>query len=233
MLLAFLTRGHEMTMAESVLLSLLALGLGGPTLLGAQARTPSPGWLEAPQEIPAVKRFLGIAGVGQRDPAAPPELEQWGRLAGIWVVDQQIRKRDSSWVDAGKGVWVWRYALEGFAVSDLWYQSADALPSYLEGFGRDYLLSGVRVFEAKTGAWRVAFVGNGAGSGPGADFSTFEARWDGQRMVMTGPPIEGIGKQRVVFLDLAENSFRWVSEYSQDDGKTWVAYMRLFARRHR
>ena len=49
---------------------------------------------------------------------------------------------------------------------------------------------------------------NGAGAVMGADFGTFTATLDNGEIVMTSPP-GGFGLQRVVFYEIADDSFRW------------------------
>lgn len=130
------------------------------------------------------------------------------------------------------GTWAWKYVLDGFAVSDLWYQSGDSLPIYMAGLKRDYLLSATRIFEVSSGKWRVAWLANGAGKTPGADFGTFEAELVDDEIVMTSPPEPGpFGLQRVVFYEITDDSFRWRSDYSPDDGETWNTVMRMHATR--
>jgi len=183
-----------------------------------------------PREIPAIRRFLGT-GLGSPHAEAPAELRQFGRLVGIWSVEQELRRQDGEWVAGAPGIWVWKYALDGFAVTDLWFQPADGLPVYMADLGRDYLLSAIRIFETSSGKWRVAWMANGAGKTPGADFGTFEAVLQDGDIVMSSPRTKGMGLQRIVFYEIGEDSFRWRSEYSRDDGETWVTVMRMHGRR--
>jgi hypothetical protein len=60
---------------------------------------------------------------------------------------------------------------------------------------------------------------------------TFEARLEDGRIVMSGPPIEGLGLQRVIFSDINDDSFRWQSEFSSAEGKTWRSAYRIRAMR--
>ena len=63
----------------------------------------------------------------------------------------------------------------------------------MENFGRDYRLTSVRIFNVSEEKWQVAWLANGAGQSPGQDFGTFEARLEDGRIIMSGPPIEGLG----------------------------------------
>ena len=183
-----------------------------------------------PAAIPTIREFLG-GGVGARHPKAPAETEQFGRLAGVWEVETQMAGPSGEMLPSAPGIWAWKYAIDGFAVRDLWYQSADNLPPYMANLGRDYLLTANRIYDVASKRWQVAWMANGAGSVMGADFGTFTATLENDEIVMTSPPT-GFGLQRVVFYEIGDDSFRWKSDYSMDEGKTWRTVMRMHARRH-
>lgn len=180
---------------------------------------------------PTIKAFLGTSGFGNSHDQAPQEIDQFGQLAGLWQVKQEMLGQDGEWQPAPPAIWVWRYTLGGFAVQDLWFQAADELPTYLADLGRDYLLSSTRVFDSRQGHWNVAWVANGGGTAPGQDFGTFIGLFDKGEITMSAPAIKVVGLQRVVFSHIEQNSFRWRSDYSRDDGKTWTTVMRMVATR--
>ena len=183
-----------------------------------------------PMTKPAIKTFLG-AGFGERHEKAPAEIEQFGRLVGLWHVQAEMAGQDGTWVKSASGIWAWKYTLDGFAVSDLWYQGADNLPVYMANLGRDYLLTANRIYDVAKKKWQVAWMANGAGQAMGADFGTFTASLQGDEIVMESPP-GPFGLQRVVFYEMGDDAFRWKSDYSMDQGKTWRTVMRMHARRH-
>lgn len=214
--------------------TMMVLLAAGAVLLPALPAAHSAEGSADPLRIPAIAAFAPGGDFGKRHPKAPAEVDQFGRLAGVWRTEQEVRKRDGGWAQENGGYWVWKYSLDGFALQDLWYQGADSLPSYLGNLGRSYQLTAIRIYEAASKKWKVAWMANGAGTTPGQDFGTFEAALDGDRIVMTSPPAPGAyGLQRVVFSEIEAGSFLWTSEYSQDDGKTWNAVMRVKARRLR
>ena len=184
-----------------------------------------------PGSIPAIQRFLG-EGLGERHEKAPPETEQFGRLAGLWTVETEMAGMTGELVKSAPGIWAWKYAIDGFAVRDLWYQGADNLPPYMATLGRDYLLTANRIYDVAGKKWQVAWMANGAGSVMGADFGTFTAALEDGKIVMTAPP-GAFGLQRVVFHEIGDDSFRWRSEYSMDEGKTWRTVMRMHATRYK
>jgi hypothetical protein len=208
-----------------------ALVLGG---LVATLATPrhalAQDGLGAARQNVAVQTFLGEGG---REAAsdAPRELRQFGQLVGVWWAEQEIRRRDGGWARVAPALWAWRYALGGYAVQDLWFQSEAELPEYLGALGRDYLLSSTRVFDVSSGTWKVAWYANGLGDTPGADFGTLEGQLAGSEIVMTAPPAAGAPAQRITFASITEDAFVWTSSFSQDGGATWQDVMRVRARR--
>ena len=170
----------------------------------------------------------GHSWLGTLHDKAPERSRDFARLVGVWDVEQELRKRDGTWAGTWPGVWVWKHAIDGFAVQDLFYQPKDALPPYMVSFGRDYLLTAMRIYDVRSKRWNVA---NGAGLTPGLDFGTFEASSDDGRLVMTSPGSSEMGKQRVVFSEITESSFLWESEFSSDGGDTWQTVMRVKATR--
>jgi len=181
--------------------------------------------------VPAIKAFIG-EGFGTSDSLAPPETDQFGQLVGLWEVDMELRRRDGSWQQSPPGIWAWKYAIGGFAIRDLWYQSADNLPMYMANLGHEYMLTAIRIYDVTNETWQVAWMANGAGKAMGADFGTFTVVFENEEIVMSSPPGDGaFGLQRVVFYEITEDSFGWKSEYSSDEGKTWNTVMRLKATR--
>ncbi len=186
--------------------------------------------LGRPTDPPAIRAFLS-SGLGTLHEQAPERSRDFARLVGVWDVEQELRKRDGTWAGTWPGVWVWKHAIDGFAVQDLFYQPKDALPPYMASFGRDYLLTAMRIYDVRSKRWNVAWMANGAGLTPGLDFGTFEASSDDGRLVMTSPGSSEMGEQRVVFSEIDENSFLWESEFSSDGGETWQTVMHVKAKR--
>ncbi len=184
-----------------------------------------------PETIPAIKAFLGD-GFGVLHEQAPDELQQFGRLVGLWRVEAEMARQGGGWVKSQPGIWVWKYTIDGFAVTDLWYQGADRLPAYMAALGRDYLLTANRVYDVANKKWQVAWMANGAGKTPGVDFGVFAAQLEDEEIVMRSLPGIGFGLQRVVFFEITDESFRWKSEYSMDEGETWNTVMRMKATRY-
>jgi hypothetical protein len=101
-----------------VLSALLAPSLG--------AETPYPD----PCSITEVREFLSV-GPGRAHDDAPEAIDQFGRLVGIWDAQLEFRTQDGNWIPGEPALWVWKFALGGFATQDLWVHSEDHLPAYL------------------------------------------------------------------------------------------------------
>ena len=201
------------------------------SLLMIVVAQPLPGAELSVDEVlarPEVRSFLADGSLGQPHPEAPAEIAQFGRLVGIWKAQAEMKAQDGSWIAGAEAVWIWKYALGGFATRDLWIHPEDHLPVYLGALGRSYLLTSLRLLEVGTGQWQIAWAANGAGKAGGADFGTFTAKAAGDDMVLTGSSV--FGQQRVTFSKITETSFQWLSEYSQD-GEAWIAVMRVRAQR--
>ena len=209
-------------------LTLTTLAAATPVQAGLLGQNP----YAAPLDIPAIRAFVGAEGLGRLHENAPAETQEFGRLVGVWnVTDVEMQGPNGQWVPSAPAVWVWKYTIDGFAVQDLFYQAADRLPTYMGTLGRDYMLTAMRIFDARAGQWKVAWMANGAGKVPGQDFGTFVARMEGEELIMTSPGGDGAPLQRVVFSDFTGDSFRWRSEYSADGGTNWTTVMRLRAER--
>ena len=195
---------------------------------------------DLPELVPHARDFPVTS---QPHTAAPPEVNQFGRLVGVWDAQTEIRTQDGSWVPDARAVWIWKYALDGFATQDLWLHPPGHLPSYLTGLDRSYMLTGLRVYDPEAEIWRCVWAANGGRQVPGPDFGQLTGRSvpvpaaerkegvASDRMVLHGE--SDYGKQRITFHDLAADSFSWLSEVSQDGGKTWNAFMRVKATRRR
>ncbi len=204
---------------------IICLAVCQSTVLMADTAYPNP------LEIEEIKSFLGRDGFGSRHPKAPEALEAFGQLAGIWDASVKMQALDGTMRDGPPGLWVWRYDLDGFVVRDLFFHSQEHLPSYLFGMDRPYLLTAMRSFNPRAGQWEVAWSANSISSSPADSSGAFTATQEGENIVMLDD--SPFGMQRVTFSDISSEQFRWSSEYSQDQGKTWVLVMEVVAhKRH-
>lgn len=198
------------------------------TARASDAKPPVTDVVDAAQS--EIETFLGSGGLGMPHAAAPPELDQLGRLVGVWQAAVEMRRQDGQWAPAGEAVWVWKYALGGFATQDLWLHPKDHLPPYLTALGRSYQLTGLRVYDPNQKTWNVAWVANSLGRSGGADFGTLSGQAEGDDVVLLGS--SPFGEQRITFTAITDRTFTWTSEFRPPNGE-WTAGMRVNARRVR
>ena len=82
--------------------------LSGATLVGLLAGMPVDRSFAQdamdPVAIPAIQSFVG-GGYGAPNDLAPAEVQQFGRLVGLWDADVELRRQDGSWVKSEPGIW--------------------------------------------------------------------------------------------------------------------------------
>lgn len=161
---------------------------------------------------------------GRVHPDAPPETAQFGRLAGIWDVEMDVRRPDGSWSEEPLvAEWRFRYVLDGFAVQDDWYAPPPGAPA---GDGPSQRGTNLRIYDPEAERWEVAYASNTQ-----KQLSTFEARAEGEdRIVMTGLHASG-HSSRTTFYDVTAESFAWMMEFQGlgEDPEAWTEVARVRA----
>lgn len=161
---------------------------------------------------------------GRLNPDAPPETASWGQLAGEWECTNYVPRPDGKWQPVGKAVWLWKYILDGYAVQDLWYQPFIEKSVTVSASPHDVTGTNVRMYRPKTGKWDLSWFVNSTNNT--AHFTATNEKDGSIVMIKKEPPL-----QRVTFYDITENSFRWKSENSKDNGQTWNETFRIEGKR--
>lgn len=181
---------------------------------------------------PEIRAFIdpGEHPFGRLHPEAPPETEQYGRLAGVWYTENKALHQ-GTWYCCWHAVWAWKYVIDGFAVQDYWFQLEKDLPP-VTPLGRNSSLTQLRVFQPDSGTWSVSFVNNRAGAG-GPVRGSFLSREEEGTMVMWPPKPDDPGAplRRIVFYDISRDHWRWRFERSEDGGRSWQVRTRIEAYR--
>ena len=152
------------------------------------------------------------------------ELEQFGRLTGLWRTSITTHPADGSPPRHAEGEWEFGYALEGRAVIDVWQvPPRDALVDAQRHPGQECGLC-VRIWDPRLQLWRFTFHGTATGA-----LVHMFARQVGDEMVLE--QADGRRLERWVFSDMAPRSFSWRSEVSADGGGTWRREQELTAQR--
>jgi hypothetical protein len=140
------------------------------------------------------------------DPLGTDALDFW---LGTWAV---------SWAGGGHGTNTIRRVLDDRAIEESFDASDDS--SSLKGLS-------LSVRDSADGQWRQTWVDS---TGAFLDFVAVEVdgRLSFQRQVTTGA---GTVLQRMVWLDVTTDAFRWQWQRSADDGATWDVVWEIDYRR--
>lgn len=162
------------------------------------------------------------AGGGVLEAQAPaPEmadkLSLFGQFVGDWEFD--VVNHAPSGPQKAHGEWRFRWALEGYAVQDVW-----RFPPRSQG-APAALGTTIRTYDKSIDAWRAVFV-----SAAGGVVYPFVARKHGNDIVMEGTGPEGRA-MRWIFSDVTAGSFHWRGLSSKDGGKTWTTEQEMVVRR--
>ena len=156
-----------------------------------------------------------VAEYGSRNPNAPQELEQFGRLGGPWDCVIYNLQQDGGWQKrAGGARWTFNYALDGNAVTDIWEPEPDG--DYPGSVGMN-----LRVYDAQADVWHIAWT-----TVDQARFDLYEASYEDGDIIMWGQQPDH--QVRVTFYNLQPLQFDWKYEFSPlDDGTLWTEVVRM------
>jgi hypothetical protein len=168
--------------------------------------------------------FTMMLKASGRSPEIPEAADAYGWLVGSWELDcRRYRAVEVSIQGEAHFGWV----LEGRAVQDVWI-----MPRRSErgpGLDRSNNMYGttLRVWDSSIQAWRISW------KNPAHDhFEEQIGRWSGKDVVQVGVRPNGT-PTRWSFTEITPNSFHWLGEALQADGKTWRLEGEFLARRLR
>jgi hypothetical protein len=159
-----------------------------------------------------VSHSCPIRGLGADDADAhlKNKLMLFGQFVGDWdIVEAQYIQADGTWVKMNGEVhfgWI----LGGTAIQDVWlgYQKDS---KKLSLFGTT-----IRFYDQKIDAWRSTWLSPLKGL-----IQTFIARKVNDEIVLKAQTSVGY-PEKWVFSQITPKSFRWHSEETHDNGKTWL-----------
>jgi hypothetical protein len=153
-----------------------------------------------------------IQGLGAQgpNPELKEKLELFGQFVGDWeIVEDRYLEADGTWL-LQKGELHWRWILDGRALQDVW-ASWDETTGKVIPDGTT-----IRFYDPKIDAWRSTWISATQGV-----VKTFIGRQVGNEIVLDGVTVDGF-PVKWIFSEITPNSFRWHSEETRDDGKTWM-----------
>jgi hypothetical protein len=164
--------------------------------------------------------FAVLAAPG-RSPEVPEADDAYGWLVGSWELDVL-----HYWTDMrGRGLKAeahFAWILEGHAVQDVWLIPPGARTEATRMLGTT-----LRVFDPSIRAWRVTWINPLTGQR-----TELIGRRIGKEVVQLGANPDGTAA-RWTFADIGPNSFRWLGESLEPDGRTWSLKGEFRARRVR
>ncbi len=144
------------------------------------------------------------------DPSLKNRLMLFGQFIGDWdIVDARYLQADGTWVKM-KGEVHFGWILGGTAIQDVWMGCIEASKK-MTMFGTT-----IRFYDPKINAWRSTWLSPLKGL-----VETFIGHEVNGEIVLEHKTVEGY-PEKWIFSQITSRSFRWHSEETRDEGKTWL-----------
>jgi uncharacterized damage-inducible protein DinB len=161
-----------------------------------------------------------------RSPEIPESADAYGWLVGSWELDV-VRY----WTDVAeqglKAEAHFAWVLEGRAVQDVWIMPRRAERTAALDTNQNMFGTTLRVWDPSIQAWRITWINPVTGS-----HDELIGRWVGKDVVQVGTHA-GVTPIRWTFTDITPDSFHWIGESLDPDGRTWKLQGEFRARRMR
>ncbi len=149
------------------------------------------------------------------NPRAAPELVQFGQFVGRWRCELVPRADGEA---LGVATWVWSYAMDGFAVQDLWLPEDTTGSALSTG-------TALRIYDVENDVWRVVWT-----SVDKSEFAFFDARLVNNQMVMSAQADDI--DLKMVFHEITDTSFAWRYEARPETADAqWEVLARISCKR--
>ena len=158
--------------------------------------------------------FSWLAAPG-RSPEIPDSADVYGWLCGSWDLDVLCYGRINT---AGRGLEGEVHAarvLEGRAVQDVWIMPPRSDRGTIAEDTMNMYGTTLRSWDPSMRAWRIAWTNPVVGHR-----EEQVGRWQGKDIVQMGTRPDGT-QTRWTFTEITPDSFHWLGEALQQDGKTW------------
>ena len=156
--------------------------------------------------------ICSIKGLGADGPYQDLEekLMLFGQFIGDWEIVEACYTQVNGTEVRMNGEVHFGWILGGTAIQDVWM-------GYQEGSKKVVLLgTTIRFYDPKIDAWRSTWLSPIKGL-----VKTFIAHKVNEEIVLEGKTIEGY-PEKWIFSQITPESFRWYSEETHDNGKTWL-----------
>ena len=153
-----------------------------------------------------------IQGLASQGPNSEfkEKLMLFGQFVGDWdILECRFLQTDGTWAKQ-RGELHWRWILDGRALQDVWGTIDEETHNFIPDG------TTVRFYDPKIDAWQSMWISPTQGV-----VKTFIGRQVGNEIVLEGKSTEGYSV-KWIFSEITPSSFRWRSEETRDEGKTWV-----------
>lgn len=168
--------------------------------------------------------FQTVLAAPGRSPEITASTDVYGWLIGSWELDVCDYQPDGS-VRRSKGEVHFEWVLEGRAVQDVWIMPRRGERTADLGKTGNRYGTTLRVWDPSIQAWRVTWINPVTGSR-----DELVGRWSGKDVVQIGTQSDA-SPIRWIFTEITPDSFHWVGESLQPDGKSWKLEAEFWARR--
>jgi hypothetical protein len=175
----------------------------------------------------ANSNFHGLLSASGRSPEIPESVDAYGWLVGSWELEVLHYRGADLASQKIKGEAHFDWVLEGRAIQDVWImpRPSDRKPD--SDHTNNMYGTTLRIWDPAVQAWRIRWVNPVTGH---------EERQTGRKI---GDEIAQIGARldgtptRWRFTEITADSFHWIGEALESDGKTWKLEGEFRARRLR
>lgn len=168
--------------------------------------------------------FLSALSAPGRALEIPESADAYGWLIGSWELEI-LRYRVDLRGKGVKGEVHFGWVLEGRAVQDVWIMPPRNQRTGHPDVGMDMYGTTIRVWDAALQAWRVTWINPISGQ-----CDRLVGRRQGNEIVQVGTHADGT-PIRWTFTDISPDSYLWLGEVLNADGKTWSLEGEFRARR--
>src|SRR5215469_10477813 len=171
--------------------------------------------------------FQTVLASAKRSPEIPENADAYGWLVGSW--DLEVLHYAGVHVSARKirGEVHFGWVLEGRAVQDVWIMPQQSERKAGMEKANNMYGTTLRVWDASIQGWRITWINPVSGHR-----EEQIGLWSGKDVVQVGARANGT-PTRWTYTEITSDSFHWIGEALQPDGKTWKLEGEFRARRTR
>jgi hypothetical protein len=171
--------------------------------------------------------FLTVLAAPDRSPEIPESMDVYGWLVGSWDLEV-LRYRGTDVAARGlRGEVHFGWVLEGRAIQDVWIMPPRAERTGKEEKTQNMYGTTLRMWDPAIQAWRITWKNPAVGH-----HEEQIGRRIGQDIVQVGARANGT-PTRWMFTEITPDSFRWLGDALEPDGRTWKLEAEFRATRRR